>query len=229
MALATYKDLVIDAADPVALGRFWASALHLRLERLDDGDVVLRGKRSEETVWVNKVPEPLSAKQRLHLDIRAESVAEIEALGATMVDPDTFPWAVMKDPEGGELCVFGTRTNDGVDHGPGFMEIVVDSTEDHAAIAGWWGELLGVEAQDHEHGFSYLENPPHCPWDDIVFVPVPEPKTVKNRIHVDITTSDLQAVLDHGATMLREQDDTIGWTVLADPEGNEFCAFVASS
>ena len=103
MALATYKDLVIDAADPVELGRFWAAALHLRLERLDDGDVVLRGKRSEETVWVNKVPEPLSAKQRLHLDIRAESVAEIEALGATMVDPDTFPLAVMKDPEGGEL------------------------------------------------------------------------------------------------------------------------------
>jgi hypothetical protein len=225
MALATYKDLCIDASDPAALGRFWAAALHLRLERLDDGDVVLRGTRAEHTVWVNKVPEPLSVKQRVHLDIRAESVADIEALGATMVDPDTFPWAVMKDPEGGELCVFGTTP----DKGPGFMEIVIDTTDDHEGITRWWGELLGVEAQTQVHDdaeFSYLEGPPHCPWDDLVFVPVPEPKTVKNRIHVDVTTTDVQAIVDHGATVLHPQGDGLGWTVLADPQGNEFCAFV---
>jgi len=227
MALATYKDFCIDASDPAVLGRFWAAALHLRFERLDDGDAVLRGRRAEETVWVNKVPEPRSVKQRVHLDIRAESVAGIEALGATMVDPDTFPWAVMKDPEGGELCVFGSTP----DKGPGFMEIVIDTTEDHAAIAGWWGEVLGVPAQVEKHDdveFSYLEQVPSCPWEDLVFVPVPEPKTVKNRIHLDVTTADVQTLVDHGATVLRAQDDSIGWTVLADPEGNEFCAFVAT-
>jgi Glyoxalase-like domain len=226
MALATYKDLCIDAADPDVLGRFWASALHLRFEALDDGDAVLRGDRPEQTVWVNKVPEPQTVKHRLHIDIRARSVADVEALGATVVDADSFGWVVMKDPEGGELCVFETKP----DKGPGFMEINVDTTEDHRGIAAWWGELLGVEPgiQDQHGGqYSYLHAPPHCPWDDLVFVAVPEPKTVKNRLHLDVTTSDLQAVIDHGATVLREQDDEIGWTVLADPQGNEFCAFVA--
>ena len=58
-----------------------------------------------------------------------------------------------------------------------------------------------------------------------MFVPVPEPKTVKNRIHWDVDTADVGQLVAAGATVLRERDDEIGWTVLADPEGNEFCAF----
>ena len=59
----------------------------------------------------------------------------------------------------------------------------------------------------------------------LVFGDVPEPKTVKNRIHWDVETDDVQRLLDRGATLLRGPDDDIGWHVLADPEGNEFCAF----
>jgi hypothetical protein len=55
---------------------------------------------------------------------------------------------------------------------------------------------------------------------------VPEPKTVKNRIHWDVSVAELQPLLGAGATLLRAQDGEIGWHVLADPEGNEFCAFV---
>ena len=54
---------------------------------------------------------------------------------------------------------------------------------------------------------------------------MPEPKTAKNRIHLDVTTDDVDALVAAGATVLRAQDDEIGWTVLADPHGNEFCAF----
>lgn len=53
---------------------------------------------------------------------------------------------------------------------------------------------------------------------------VPEPKTVKNRMHVDIRLRDqahLDELLQMGATVLSEHD---GWRVLADPEGNEFDA-----
>jgi hypothetical protein len=57
------------------------------------------------------------------------------------------------------------------------------------------------------------------------FAPVPEPKTAKNRIHWDVMTSDVAALVAHGAEVLRRPDDEISWTVLADPEGNEFCAF----
>jgi hypothetical protein len=50
---------------------------------------------------------------------------------------------------------------------------------------------------------------------------VPEPKTVKNRIHWDVygTVADFEAA---GATVLWEMPR---WTVMADPEGNEFCVF----
>lgn len=60
----------------------------------------------------------------------------------------------------------------------------------------------------------------------IWFQPVPEPKTVKNRVHIDVTTDDLDGLVAHGATVLRARGDGgLGWTILADPQGNEFCAF----
>ena len=47
-----------------------------------------------------------------------------------------------------------------------------------------------------------------------------------NRLHVDVTTPDLAALVDAGATLLQVQEPPIRWNVMADPDGNEFCAFV---
>jgi hypothetical protein len=60
-----------------------------------------------------------------------------------------------------------------------------------------------------------------------VFQRVPEPKTVKNRVHWDVTLVDttIDGLVAAGATLLRPKDDEIHWWVMADPEGNEFCAF----
>ena len=55
----------------------------------------------------------------------------------------------------------------------------------------------------------------------MLFDPVPEPKTVKNRMHWDVY-GDVAELVGRGATVLDEQPR---WTVLADPEGNEFCVF----
>jgi hypothetical protein len=229
MPVAHYKDLCIDAVDPHRLGRFWAAALHLDPQELDDGDVRLTGPTPAHTVWVNKVPEPVTVKQRAHIDIWAGSVGEIEALGATVVDRDSFAWVVMKDPEGGELCVFTDESKRGL------YEINVDTGEDHGAVASWWGQLLGghVRHEKQRIEFSYVEDVPGLPFEYLTFAPVPEPKTVKNRIHIDVTTPDLEAVVAVGATILRPQDADhieggIGWAVMADPAGNEFCAFVRS-
>jgi len=60
----------------------------------------------------------------------------------------------------------------------------------------------------------------------IAICPVPEPRTVKQRVHLDVSVRDLSEVLDLGATVLRPQGGDIRWTVMADPEGGEFCAFV---
>jgi catechol 2,3-dioxygenase-like lactoylglutathione lyase family enzyme len=221
MAIATYKDLCIDAVDAAALGRFWAGALGLDLRLADDGDARLVGPTPRHTVWINTVPEPVTVKQRMHLDVRTGSVEDVVALGGVVVDAESFPWTVMTDVEGGELCVFGARA----DRPAGLMEIVVD-TSDAARIAAWWADVLGAEHGDHEDGYSYLEPVPEAPFESLVFVPVPEPKTVKNRIHIDVTTPDVRLLLDAGARLLRAPDDEISWSVLADPDGNEFCAFV---
>lgn len=219
--LAAYKDLCIDAVDPRALAAFWAGVLHLDVDPRDEDGGKLLGPTPAHTVWVNRVPEPVTVKQRVHLDVRADSPADLERLGATVVDADSFPWTLMRDPEGGELCAFGVREG----QRPGLMEIVVD-TADPAAISTWWAEILGAACHhDEEHDFSYLEDIPGAPFEHWVFVPVPEPKTVKNRIHWDLTAPDIDVLLAAGATLLRGPGGDIDWHVLADPDGNEFCVF----
>src|SRR5215213_203014 len=156
MGIATYKDLCIDAVDTGTMALFWSATLGLELDEREGGLVKLTGPTPQHSVWVK----------------------EVEALGATVVDGDSFPWTVMKDPEGGELCVFLTRPGTSA----GLYELVVDS-DDAARIAMWWADVLGADGKDdEEEGFSYLENIPGAPFECIVFVPVPEPKTVKNRI-----------------------------------------------
>src|SRR3954465_7258316 len=106
MAIATYKDLGIDANDAKTLAAFWGEVLDLKIQTQASGDAYLSGATSEHRVWLNTVAEPKSVKNRMHLDVNAASVAEIERLGATVLDADTHRWTVMADPEGGEFCIF---------------------------------------------------------------------------------------------------------------------------
>ena len=172
-------------------------------------------------MWINTVPEPVTAKQRMHLDVCAGSVQDVVALGGVVVDRESFAWTVMKDVEGGELCVFDIRG----DRPAGLAEVVVD-TSDAVAISTWWADVLGAGRKDHDGDYPYVDAAPGAPFQWLVFVPVPEPKTVKNRIHLDVTTPDVQLLVDAGARLLRAPDEEISWSVLADPDGNEFCAFV---
>ena len=57
--------------------------------------------------------------------------------------------------------------------------------------------------------------------------PVPEPKVVKDRVHLDVTLHGATPddLVSLGATVIRKPDDDIVWWILADPEGHEFCAF----
>jgi Glyoxalase-like domain len=65
----------------------------------------------------------------------------------------------------------------------------------------------------------------------LLFIPVPEPKTVKNRVHLDVQPTDrtrdeaVERCLSLGATLVADhrKPDGTGWALLADPEGNEFC------
>jgi predicted enzyme related to lactoylglutathione lyase len=109
-------------------------------------------------------------------------------------------------------------------------EIIVDCAAP-GRLARFWGEVLGWPVTDDDRGLSWISAtgdytaPPM-----IVFVPVPETKSVKNRVHLDVNPSgseqadELERLLALGATRVDVgQSADVPWVVLADPEGNEFC------
>src|SRR6266566_167445 len=179
MAIARFKDLCLDAGDPARLGAFWAAVLGRAWEAQANGEGLLTGPAPQHTIWVNRVPEAKTVKHRVHLDIYARDLAGLEALGAAIVEPQhgTRTWTVMADPEGGEFCAF-LRSELPAERLHG---LVVDSA-DPQAQARWWAGVYGVSVTKNDGWFT-LEGVPGMPILTMDFVPVPEPKTVNNRIH----------------------------------------------
>ena len=108
-----------------------------------------------------------------------------------------------------------------------FTELAIDCANPRA-LAGFWAEVLGysiLEATDEvvEIGAGDGSMP------TLVFVPVPEGKTVKNRVHIDVNAvgvdqaTELERLLALGARQIDIGQGDVSWHVLADPEGNEFC------
>lgn len=221
MALARWKDLCLDALDPRSFAEFWAPVVGLSVN-VSQRNVSLEGLTPRHRIWVNAVDRPRTVKNRLHLDVDTASVDDLVALGARVLAPaeDTgFGWTTMADPEGGEFCAF-LREADAVPtyrlHGIG-----IDSA-DPQSQARWWGEVLGAELSHYEPKDWWTVQ--RAGPDDrltLDFARVPEPRQGPNRVHWDVT-GEVAALLDHGATRLWDMPD---WTVLADPEGNEFCVF----
>ncbi|HEY1916105.1 MAG TPA: VOC family protein [Streptosporangiaceae bacterium] len=226
MALAQFKDLCVDAVDVPKAAAFWAQSLGLSWQLHEDGDAHVTGPTAQHTIWINHVAEPKSVKNRVHLDIYARRIPDLEALGSTVVQAQGGDrvWTDMADPEDGEYCAF-LREDPPADllHG-----LVVDSV-DPAAQADWWGRVYSAEVVQHELGYATVQKVPGMPILTMDFLFVPEPKTVKNRVHWDVWTDDIAALLDAGAKVLAEPNAQTGWHVLADPEGNEFCAFRPSN
>jgi Glyoxalase-like domain len=97
--------------------------------------------------------------------------------------------------------------------------VVLDAA-DHRALGRWWADLLGGSVEEGD-GFVSIARIPGVPFAYLDVGTVPEPKTAKNRIHLDVV-GDVPEIVARGATVLAEQPR---WTVLADPQGNEFCVF----
>lgn len=169
MAIARFKDLCLDAGDPARLGAFWASVLGRTWEAQDDGDGLLTGPTPQHTIWINRVPEAKSVKHRVHLDIYARDLADLERLGAAIVAPrnGTRTWTVLADPEGGEFCAF-LRPEPPAERLHG---LVVD-TADPQAHAEWWARAYGVGVTAND-GWCTLEDVPGMPILTMDFVPVP--------------------------------------------------------
>jgi predicted enzyme related to lactoylglutathione lyase len=98
---------------------------------------------------------------------------------------------------------------------------------DAQAVASFWAAVLGRTVADGANGDNAAINAdPAVPGSRISFHSVPEGKTVKNRMHFDLITTDFDAEVDRliglGATKLNEINAGSHWATLADPEGNEF-------
>ncbi|WP_166848986.1 VOC family protein [Isoptericola sp. BMS4] len=116
-------------------------------------------------------------------------------------------------------------------------EIEIDCA-DPDALARFWCAVLGYEVQDVEDDVVTIGSPQVPEGKDrpgpvppvLTFARVPEPKAVKNRLHVDVNPADadqadeVRRLLGLGATRADVgQTGEESWVVLADPEGNEFC------
>lgn len=228
MALAQFKDITIDAVDVDAVGNFWGDALG-QIYMEDAGGGMLQpglDQPTSRTVWINKTDTPKTFKDRVHLDVRVPG-GRPETIGATVLrEPDDeIGWTIAADPEGNELCVFDVDESKGQE--AGLLALVVDSV-DPIAQAKWWADLLDGEVGHSDEGNeAWVVGAVGFPIDNWLFIKVPEPKAGPNRIHWDVELAgpDAAALIEAGATLVREPDDEISWWVLTDPEGNEFNAY----
>jgi catechol 2,3-dioxygenase-like lactoylglutathione lyase family enzyme len=109
-----------------------------------------------------------------------------------------------------------------------FFGVAVDCV-DAAAVATFWAEVLGRQIADHptrEDAVVLVDDDAvHGP--RLAFHQVPEPKTVKNRLHLDLITTEFEVEMDRlvglGAQRVRDiEKDGARWTTFRDIEGNEF-------
>jgi hypothetical protein len=135
------------------------------------------------------------------------------------------------------------------------FQVTIDSSAPHP-LADWWAEALGWQREPSDEAFIrqmvdagyatkadtmrhggelvWVEGAAHRRWGAgsprVLFQLVPEPKTVKNRVHLDVRVgpervdAEVSRLTARGATVLhRGQQGPHTWVTIADPEGNELC------
>jgi catechol 2,3-dioxygenase-like lactoylglutathione lyase family enzyme len=107
---------------------------------------------------------------------------------------------------------------------------VTFDTADARTLAAWWAELLGGEIAHDSDGWFVLVEASGTAVDFLGFQKVDDPTPGKNRVHLDLSGNpDREAEVDRavtlGASVVAHHGagDGFQWTVLADPDGNQFC------
>jgi len=109
-----------------------------------------------------------------------------------------------------------------------FTELVIDAAEPRQ-IAQFWAAVLGYRVTDDSNDNDVELQAPDGSPPSLLFTRVPEGKSVKNRLHIDVNPSgqdqqaELQRLIELGARHVDIGQGEQTWFVLADPEGNEFC------
>ena len=133
---------------------------------------------------------------------------------------------MLADPEGNEFCVLDPRPTYR-DTGP--VAAVVADCADPSAVTGFWAMATGwAPATSTASGLSLRSPDGLGPY--LELLPSADPKTGKNRVHLDVApqadedhAAAIVALTGAGAVRLDIGQRNVPWTVLADPEGSEFC------
>src|SRR5215469_6010999 len=233
--------MVIDAAEPARLARFWAAALgwEMTAEEPEVANVLPPGYSYPDPVAqplvLLSVPEPKSAKNRVHLNLATESpahqaaeIGRLLSMGAVLADvgQGEVPWQVLADPEGNEFCVLDPRP---VYRDTGPVAAVIVDCADPQGLTPFWAAAAGFTARGWDGQLSQLRSPSdEGPYLELLHNP--REKLVKNRMHLDVApyagddhAAEVTRLRHAGATDADVGQGEVSWVVLADPEGNEFC------
>ena len=223
--------LVVDAHDPAALARFWAGLLGWApVEDPVDGVALLPSDDTGFRLRFSASRRPKAGQNSAHVDLtsassqaQAETVARALRLGARHVDVGQGPedeHVVLADPEGNEFCV--------IEPGNAFLAdcgavgaLACDGTQE---VGYFWSRALGwplVWDQDQETAIRSPHGGPKLTWGGTA--PVPG----RQRLHLDLAptasgdaAAEVERLLATGASLMGPGPHG---TVLADPDGQEFC------
>ncbi|WP_456694724.1 VOC family protein [Aeromicrobium sp. P5_D10] len=228
--------LVFDAHDPHRLATFWAGVLRRAIVQEDEGGyALLPTDATEFRIEFFPTQEPKTGSNQMHFDLTSTSVDDQQAtvaraleLGGRHLDIGQGPDAkhvVLADPEDNEFCVIEPGNN----FLAGTGAIGALSGDGSQAVGYFWSKALDwplVWDQDEETAIQSPIGGSKVTWGG----PPVNPKTGKNRLHVDLAPpadTDLQTEVDRllslGATYADIGQGDVDWVVMADPDGNEFC------
>jgi catechol 2,3-dioxygenase-like lactoylglutathione lyase family enzyme len=228
--------LTFDANDPHGLARFWSGVLGREMAEDPHDGVTLRS--NDDTGFGLRfvpTPEQKSGPNQLHFELTSTSLMEQQqtvaralALGGRHLDIGQGPdveHVVLADPEGNEFCVIEPGNDFLADCG--FLGAL--SCDGSREVGYFWSETLGwplVWDQDQETAIQSPHGGTKITWGG----PPLEPKRGKERLHLDVAPppgGDLQAEVNRlmslGATRADIGQGDVGWVVMADPDGHEFC------
>ena len=230
------RALCFDANDPLGLARFWAGVLGWELAGgSGDGVALVPGDDTGFRIRFLPGQEQKAGQNQMHFDLTSTSledqqqtVARSLGLGARPIDIGQRPeegHVVLADPEGNEFCVIEPGNNFLADCG--FIGAVAcDGSQE---VGYFWSRALGwplVWDQDQETAIQSPRGGPKITWGG---PPLP-PKAGKNRLHFDLVPAvhgdqpaEVARLISLGATRADIGQGNVDWTVLTDPDDNEFC------
>jgi predicted enzyme related to lactoylglutathione lyase len=229
-----------DANDPSRLAHFWAGLLGWEVADDPQGVALLPRDGTGFRIRFLPTEQRKVGQNQIHFDLTSTSMADQQQtvtrsldLGARHIDIGQRPeegQVVLADPEGNEFCV--------VEPGNVFLAdcgfIGALSCDGSQETGYFWSAALGwplVWDQDQETAIRSPAGGPKITWGGPPLVP----KTGRNRVHLDLAPgvdddrqSEVERLVSLGARCADAGRGEVGWVVLADPDGHEFCVLTSA-